>query len=92
VVAAGWVAWAVHQSDAIAAQTGWDWLQLFGGQQRDQLWVISGLYLLCFPVFWLCGMSFAWGWDAWVDLRKAWVRRRVQRQTAERLSALLERC
>jgi 1-acyl-sn-glycerol-3-phosphate acyltransferase len=92
VVAAGWVALAVHQSDVIAAQTGWDWLQLFGGQQSDQLWVISGLYLLCFPVFWLCGMSFAWGWDAWVDLRKAWVRRRVQRQTAERLSALLERC
>ena len=92
VVAAGWLALAVHQHDVMAAQLGFEWLNVFGEHQIGQFTAAAAFYLVCFPVFWISGMSFAWGWDAWVDLRKAGARRRLRRHMGERLSALLERC
>lgn len=92
VVAAGWLALAVQQHDIMAAQLGLEWLNIFGERQMHQFIAVAAFYLLCFPVFWISGMSFAWGWDAWVDFRKAGARRRLRRRMGERLSALLERC
>lgn len=89
VVAAGWLMLAVKTQDSFTAAVGWNWLHLFGGGAMAEVVAMVVFYALCFPVFWWSGMSFAWGWDALVDSRKAWTRRRMDKQHADRLRALL---
>jgi 1-acyl-sn-glycerol-3-phosphate acyltransferase len=54
------------------------------------IWVSLVLvYLAWFPVFWASGKTFAGARDAWVDTRKAWKRRFMNRQDKEDLTRLL---
>jgi hypothetical protein len=68
---------------------GWTatWLEVSGGSATSGL-VLT--YLLCFPMFWASGKTFAWAWDAWVDARRAWTRRFMKAEDKSRLLTLLE--
>ncbi|MEC7600572.1 MAG: hypothetical protein VYB23_03920, partial [Candidatus Thermoplasmatota archaeon] len=51
---------------------------------------LTVVYLLCFPVFWASGKSFAAAWDVWVDSKKAWTRSRFPKAEKARLERLLD--
>ena len=88
VVALGWTALVWFNQGAIGNLLGWSdtWLCLDTGTVFAGLLVV---YLLCFPVFWASGKSFASAWDVWVDTRKSWVRWRFPSQAKNRLETLL---
>ena len=90
-VAGGWLMLGVVGQEAIAAELGWNWVHAFGTDTVAEVGAMLVFYLTCFPLFWWCGMSFAWGWDALVDTRKAWTRRYMGKEKLARLKVLLSR-
>ena len=88
VVALGWTALVWFNQGAIGDLLGWSdtWLCLGTGTGLAGLFAV---YLLCFPIFWASGKSFALAWDVWVDTRKSWVRWRFPSQAKNRLETLL---
>ena len=89
VVAGFWTTLTWFYREWIASTLEWDvsWLELGGNSPLTGLLVV---YVLCFPVFWLSGKSFAAAWDAWVDTRNAWIRMRFSTEEKARLGRLLE--
>ena len=87
-VAMAWTGAVWLNQDAIGQAFGWGagWLSLGSPLPAAGLVII---YLLCFPVFWASGKSFAAAWDVWVDTRKAWVRARFPQEDKNRLNHLL---
>lgn len=89
VVAALWTAGVWFTHDRLASLFGWgsNWLEMGAGSTLVGLTVV---YLLCFPVFWASGKSFAAAWDVWVDSKKAWTRSRFPKAEKARLERLLD--
>ena len=89
VVAALWTLVIWLQRVNIGDLLGWTatWLEVSGGSATSGL-VLT--YLLCFPMFWASGKTFAWAWDAWVDARRAWTRRFMKAEDKSRLLTLLD--
>ncbi|RJU91524.1 MAG: hypothetical protein DWC07_00610 [Candidatus Poseidoniales archaeon] len=90
-IAGGWLLLAVNAQDTLAAELGWNWVHLFGTGVVAETGAMLMFYTFCFPIFWWCGMSFAWGWDALVDTKKAWTRRWMKKSQTDRLRGLLAR-
>ena len=88
VVAVVWTGAVWLNQEAIGQAFGWSSEWFFLGSTSP----FTGMaitYLLCFPVFWASGKSFAAAWDVWVDVRKAWVRARFPLEEQNRLRHLL---
>ena len=83
VVALMWTlaAWWNQETLAALFNLSPSWLSTIGGP--------IVLFLLLFPLFWASGKSFAWAWDTWTDLRKAWNRRFLPRKEKDHLESLL---
>ena len=79
--------WLLRERIASTLEWNATWLELGGNTPLSGLLIV---YVLCFPVFWLSGKSFAAAWDAWVDTRKAWIRLRFSTEKKARLERLLE--
>ncbi|MGA0353012.1 MAG: hypothetical protein ACO3NY_05100 [Poseidonia sp.] len=88
LIAAFWtgVVWFVQDDLATFMNWGVNWLELGVGSAAAGLGLV---YVLCFPVFWASGKSFAAAWDVWMDSRKAWTRFRFSNEEKARLSHLL---
>ncbi len=89
VVAACWTAavWLNQEWIGSVLGCGSSWLELGGYSPLTGLFAV---YLLCFPLFWMSGKSFAAAWDAWVDARNSWVRMRFPKEEKARLEGLLK--
>ena len=87
VIAALWTGGLWWKQASIGSWLGISstWIEELTGSALPSLVVI---YASCFVVFWASGKSFAGAWDVWVDLRKAWRRKTMNRQAKERLSSL----
>lgn len=81
-----WVVWANHGAVGDVLGFSDTWLRMGTSSAAVGLMAV---YILCFPVFWASGKSFAFAWDVWVDARKSWVRFRVPKEEKLRLEALL---
>jgi len=88
LIAAFWtgVVWFVQGDVATVMDWSVNWLKLGGGSAAAGLGLV---YVLCFPVFWASGKSFAAAWDVWVDSRKAWTRLRFPSEEKTRLAHLV---
>ncbi len=89
LIAALWTGIVWFVQDDLASVMGWSagWLELSGDSPLVGLALV---YILCFPVFWASGKSFAAAWDVWVDSRKAWTRFRFPAEEKARLARLVK--